>query len=89
MVVGVFGCDYIFCLIFDWIWIKKNCVFVLIDILGNIIYIFLDLLYIDLYNGIFVGYVIENINELIYIDIEFNINRLFEDLIIKNMVLLK
>lgn len=88
-VAGVPGCDHISCLTPDRIWIKKNRVLVLTDTSGNTIHTLSDLPYIDLYNGIFAGHAIENTNELIYIDTEFNINRLSEDLTIKNTVLSK
>lgn len=92
-VASVSGCDHISCLTSDRIWIKKGRVLVLTDTSGNTIHVqTLPLPDKALYLHIFdtrAGHAITNTNELLYINSNFNIDRLSADFTRENTVISK
>lgn len=84
VVIDVNCCDYIFCLILDWIWISDKNNFLFKNKIGVILYYL-----VDLCRGYGV-YIVNYEGELIYIDTNYDIKKLlnnFEIIIILKIIL--
>lgn len=70
-------CDYIVCVILDWIWVSGRDKFLLINMNGEFFYYWEDLFNVENVGIYSVRYIVNSDNGLFYIYRNNNINRLY------------